>query len=75
MDDVAKSLKILVFYKTKIAFVSLYCGRNMNDASSTRKIPEITRLRFVFSLGIFLDEMTSFLFLFQHRDTQAILYL
>ena len=47
----------------------------MNDTISTRKIPENTQLRLLFSPGIFLVEMTSFLFLSQHRDTQAIFYL
>ena len=47
----------------------------MNDAISTRKIPKNTRLCLMFSLGIFLVEMTSFVFLSQHRDTQAIFYL
>ena len=47
----------------------------MNDAISTRKIPKNTRLRLVFLLGIFLVEMSSFMFLSQHRDGQAIFYL
>ena len=47
----------------------------MNDAISTRKVSENTRLRLVFSLGIFSVEMTLIMFLLQHRDTQAIFYL
>ena len=49
--------------------MSLYCDRNMNDAISTSKIPENTRLRLVFSLGVLLVEMTSFMLLSQQRDT------
>ena len=55
--------------------MSLYCDRNMNDVILTRKIPENTQLHLVFLLGIFLVEITSFMFLSQHRDTQAILCL
>ena len=47
----------------------------MNDTISTEKIPsENTRRRLVFSLGIFLVEMMSFMFLSQHKDSQAIFY-
>ena len=46
----------------------------MNDAISTRKIPENAQLGLVLSLGIFQVEMTSFMFLPHHRDTQAIFY-
>ena len=46
----------------------------MNDVISTGKIGENTRLHLVFSPDIFLVEMTSFMFLSQHRDTQAIFY-
>ena len=49
-----------------MAFVSLYCDRNMNDDISTWKIPENIRLRLVLS---------HFTFLSQHRDSQAILCL
>ena len=37
--------------------------------------PENTRLHLVFSLSIFLVEMTSFMFPSQYRDTQTIFYL
>ena len=75
MNDVTKAKKNLLIYKTnKIAFVSLYCDRNICDPISTKKIPGNTRLSLVFSLGIFPIEMTSFMFLSQHRYTQAIFY-
>ena len=38
-------------------------------------IPENTRLRNVFLQGMFPVEMTSFMFLSQHRDTQVSFYL
>ena len=58
-----------------MAFVYLFCGRNMNDAISTGKMPgENTRRLRVFS-GNFPVKMASFMFLSQHRDTQAIFYL
>ena len=47
----------------------------MNDAISTGKTPENTRLHLTFSLGIFPVEMMSFMFLSQYIDTQAIFYL
>ena len=76
MNDITKTQENLgYFIKQKIAFVSLYCHRNMNDIISTRKIPENTRLHLVFSLDIFQVEMMSFMFLSQHRATQAIVYL
>ena len=77
MNDVTKTRKDLGYFIKQIEQLSclVYCDRNMNDAISTRKIPEYTRLRLMFSLGIFLVEITSFMFLSQHRDTQAIFYL
>ena len=77
MDDITKTRKSLRYLIKQVenSFRVLYCGRNMIDAISTGKIPENTRLRLVFSLGIFVVEMTSFVFLSQHRDTQAIFYL
>ena len=47
----------------------------MNDAISTGEISGNTGLRLLFPLGIFLVEMTSLMFLSEHRDTQAIFYL
>ena len=47
----------------------------MNDTVSTGRIPENSRLRLVFSLGIFLVEMTSFMFLPKYREIKAIFYL
>ena len=49
------SKKLWLFYKNKlkIAFVSLWCYKNIHDAISTRKIPEKTRLHLKFSLGFF----------------------
>ena len=53
----------------------LCCDRNINGVISTEKMPsENTRRSRVFS-GIFLVEMTSFMFLSQYRDTKAIFYL
>ena len=60
---------------SKIAFVSLGCDRNMDDAISIIKMSENTKLHLVFSLGIFLVKMMSLRFLSQSRDTQAIFYL
>ena len=56
-------------------FMTLYCDRYMNDAIWTGEIPENTWLCLMFSLDIFLVEMTSFMYLSQQRDTQAISYL
>ena len=71
MDDVTKTRQNLgYFYKT-----NRNRDRNMNDAISTGKIQENTRLYLVFSPGIFPVEMTSFMFLSQHGDTQVIFYL
>ena len=55
--------------------MSLYCDRNIHDGFSTGKIPENTRPRLVFSLGIFPVEMMPFMFLSLHRDTQKIFHL
>ena len=65
MDDVMKIRKHLGCFinEQKIAFVPLYCDRNMNDVISTGKILENTWLRLVLSLGIFPVEITSFMFL------------
>ena len=54
--------------------MSLYYDENVHDANSTRKVPENTRLSFVFPLGIFPVEMMSLMFLSQHRDTKVIFY-
>ena len=77
MDDVTKTQKNLGYFikQEENSFRSPYCDRNMNDAISTGKIPGNTWLRLVFLLGIFPVEMTSFMFLSQHRNTQAIFYL
>ena len=53
----------------------LYCGRGIHDPTSIGKVPENTRLRLIFARGISPVEMTSFAFLLQHRDTQAIFRL
>ena len=37
MNDVTKTRESLGYFMKQIAFVSLYCDRNMNDAVSTRK--------------------------------------
>ena len=43
--------------------------------SEGHEIPRNTRLRLVFSLGIFSVKTKSLMFLSQHRDTQAIFHL
>ena len=55
MEDITKLEKNLGYFIKQVekAFVSLYCDSNMNDAISTGKIPENTRLRLVLSLGIY----------------------
>ena len=77
MNDVTKTRENLGYFikQIEIAFVSLHCDRNMTEAISIEKIPENTRLRLGFSLGIFPVQMTSFMFLSHHRHTQAIFYL
>ena len=74
MDDVMKIRKHLGCFinEQKIAFVPLYCDRNMNDVISTGKILENTWLRLVLSLGIFPVKITSFMFLTRR---QAIFHL
>ena len=54
--------------------MSLYCDRTMNDAISSGKISENTELRLVFPLDMLPAEMTLFMFLAYHRDTQAIFF-
>ena len=56
--------------------MSLYCDRNIHDAISTGKIQKNKHLTTprVFS-RYFSVEMTSSMFLSQHRDTQVIFYL
>ena len=51
--------------------MSLLSDRNIHDAISVGKMPEDTRVRLVFPLSIFLLEMMPFMFLSQHRQTQA----
>ena len=43
-----------------MAFISLYCDNNIHGAISTGKIPENTRLRLVFSLGIYPVDIMSY---------------
>ena len=53
-----------------MAFVSLCCNRNINDAISIRKNAFLVgHFYFISNWAFFPVEMTSFMFLPQHRDT------
>ena len=66
------SLSSLIFHLKQH---DLCCDRDINDITSTRKMPsENTRCSQVL-YGVFPVEMASFRFLSQHRDMNAIFYL
>ena len=77
MDDVTKTKKNpWLYYKTNRKKYS--CLRTVIRAFvavSIGKMPENIWLRLVFLLGIFPAEITSFMFLSQHKDTQTTFYL
>ena len=75
MDDVTKTRKNLGYFTKQIENrlrVSVREG-NVNDAIPTRK--KYQKILGYASYAFFPVEMTSFKFLSQHRNTQAIFYL
>ena len=66
----------ILFNKENIAYVSLCCDRNMNDVFSSRTKFHVASRDVAECFEVFCPiEMTSFMFLSQHRVTKAMFYL